>query len=74
MTALSETVRELNSLRFKHGPQSPIGRRCSNIIEQVGNYRDAETPDQQTALAALIADQQAHLALLIAGGRQAGEA
>jgi hypothetical protein len=44
MTALEQTRRDLIALRVKHGAKSPIGYRCSNIVELMG------TPELPTDL------------------------
>ena len=34
---LEDTRRDLIALRVKHGAETPIGHRCSNIIEMMKN-------------------------------------
>jgi hypothetical protein len=41
----AKTVRaQLDALRAKHGADTPIGHRCSNLIEMMKN-RETATPD-----------------------------
>lgn len=58
---LEDTRRRLLALRDKHGADSPAGHRCSNIIEQLQNMRDAEG-DQRRHLVKGIGEQMAELA------------
>jgi len=62
---LEDTRRRLISLRNKHGADSPAGHRCSNIIEQLQNMRDAEG-DQRGHLVRALERQMQELANLTA--------
>lgn len=44
------TRRDLIAMRLKHGKDSPIGARCTLLIGQLENYREA-TGEQKTELA-----------------------
>ena len=57
--------RRLIALRNKHGADSPAGHRCSNIIEQLQNMRDAEG-DQRGHLVRALERQMQELANLTA--------
>ena len=39
------TRRDLIALRVKHGADTPIGHRCSNLIEQIKSYRSKVARD-----------------------------
>ncbi len=39
---LENTRRELIAMRVKHGADTPVGHRISNLIEQCENLRTAE--------------------------------
>lgn len=54
------TVRELINLRNKHGADSPIGHRCSNLIEliQMPELATWLTQRQMADLARLMSDHQ----------------
>lgn len=54
---LKQTYRDLMALRVKHGPGTPIGYRCSNIMELL------QVPEVPTAL---LARQMADLQRLLA--------
>jgi hypothetical protein len=59
-----ETIRaQLDALRAKHGADTPIGHRCSNLIEQLKNY-EAATPDLRRDLEKFISRSVAELAAL----------
>ena len=60
---LEDTRRRLIALRDKHGADTPAGHRCSNIIEQLQNMRDAEG-DQRKNLVKSLGEQMAELAAL----------
>lgn len=47
---LENTCRDLIAKRIAAGADTPIGHRCSNLIEQLDNYRTAEG-DQRANLA-----------------------
>lgn len=55
---LENTRRDLIALRVKHGAESPIGHRCSNLVELL---QQPEPP------AALIKRQMDELQALLAG-------
>ena len=57
---LDATRRSLIAMRVKHGAESPIGHRCSNLIEQLQNLETA-TGDQRANLQKAIAQQLAGL-------------
>lgn len=61
------TRRDLIALRVKYGADTPIGHRCSNLIEMLENYRTAEG-DQKANLAKSIEQTMADLAKLQAEG------
>lgn len=54
-----KTIRKsLDALRAKHGADTPIGHRCSNLIEQLKNY-ERGTGDRwaiQQSMAKSVAD------------------
>ncbi len=61
---LGETRRQLIALRVKHGANSPIGHRCSNLAEMIQNTRD--TPNfARKVLDASIMKQMAELQRLL---------
>jgi hypothetical protein len=60
---LEDTRRRLIALRDKHGADSPAGHRCSNIIEQLQNMRDAEG-EQRGHLVRAMQQQMTELASL----------
>ena len=62
---IEDTRRRLIALRNKHGADSPAGHRCSNIIEQLQNMRDAEG-DQRGHLVRALERQMQELANLTA--------
>lgn len=39
---IENTRRELIAMRLKHGAETPVGHRISNLIEQLENLRSAE--------------------------------
>jgi len=53
----------LDALRARHGADSAIGHRCSNLIGLLKNY-EAAAGDLKDALQALIVKQMAGLAKL----------
>lgn len=55
----------LIAMRVKYGADSPIGNRCSNLVEMLQNYEGA-SGDQRRALAKNIQKQMAELAKLTA--------
>lgn len=57
--------KSLDALRVKHGADTPIGHRCSNLIEQLKNL-DKVTGQQRKDLEKNIADSVADLAKLSA--------
>jgi hypothetical protein len=58
--------RDLIALREKHGADTPIGHRCSNLIEQLGNLQGA-TGDERKHLEKFIGQSVAELARLSSG-------
>lgn len=50
---IESTRRDLITMRNKHGADTPVGHRISNLIEQCENLRTA-TGDQRTHLIASI--------------------
>ena len=57
---LETTRRDLLALRAKHGAETPIGHRCSNLIGILDSMKTA-TGDQRSGLAKNITDQMADL-------------
>jgi hypothetical protein len=56
MTDLKQTRTDLIALRKKHGANSPIGRRCSNILEMLeAGAKPEDIAAQVRDLAALTA-------------------
>ena len=55
--------KQLTALRTRHGADSPVGHRCSNLIEQLKNYEEA-TGEQRQELEKNIAKSVADLAKL----------
>ena len=55
--------KQLTSLRTRHGADSPVGHRCSNLIEQLKNYPTLPM-EQRLALRKNIAKSVADLAKL----------
>ena len=55
--------KQLTALRTRHGADSPVGHRCSNLIEQLKNYPTLPM-EQRTALRNNIAKSVADLAKL----------
>ena len=58
---LENTRRDLIALRNAHGADTPVGYRCSNLIELLQNYDDAESANEELALSKLIVKQMADL-------------
>jgi hypothetical protein len=63
---LENTRRDLIAMRVRHGADTPIGHRCSNIVEQLKNIQTA-SGDQRVGLEAAIKKQLAELAALCGG-------
>jgi hypothetical protein len=64
-----KTIRKsLDALRAKHGADTPIGHRCSNLIEQLKNLKGA-TGDHRKDLEKGISGSVAELAALNAEDR-----
>jgi hypothetical protein len=63
---LEDTRRQLIALRVKHGADSPIGHRCSNIIELLQNYEKAIAADHEASIAKQISKQMLELERLLA--------
>jgi len=57
---LEKTRRDLIATRAKHGADTAIGHRCSNLLGMLDNMKTA-TGDQRAGLAKNIADQMADL-------------
>ena len=70
---LADTLRQLHALRREHGAETPVGHRCSNLIEMIDNLPpegiDYLTPDavveQKATLLASMRKQMASLAMLL---------
>lgn len=62
---LANARKQLDALRAKHGADTPIGHRCSNLIEQLKNHETA-TPSLRQDLEKFIAKSVADLAKLSA--------
>jgi uridine kinase len=54
--------KQLDALRAKHGADTPIGHRCSNLIEQLKQYPILPPGDYRDQLARLIAQSVEDLA------------
>lgn len=73
MTDLETIRRDLIGLRVAHGADSPIGHRCSNIVELIQNYEWVTTPGTvrswptASTISVLIEKQMTDLARLRAG-------
>jgi len=65
--ALAAARRELIRLRRRHGAKSPIGHRCSNLVEQMLSL-ESGGPAQQAALKRLIPQAMKELAELVTKG------
>lgn len=65
--ALAAARRDLILLRRRHGAKSPIGHRCSNLMEQMLNL-ESGGPAQQAALKRLIPQAMKELADLVSKG------
>lgn len=63
----SADVPALRTMRRRHGAETPIGHRCSNLLEQLENYAGSQDRDQRAQLRQNIAWQIAGLAELTAG-------
>lgn len=62
-----KTIRKsLDALRAKHGADTPVGHRCSNLIEMLKNL-DGATGQRRKDLEKNIADSVADLARLSSG-------
>lgn len=66
---LESTRRQLIALRVKHGAESPIGRRCSNIVELIQNLARAVTTEQDIQIRKNIGKQMAELDRLLKGSQ-----
>lgn len=64
VTNLEDTRRELIGIRVKYGAESPIGHRCSNLIEQMQNLEGGSRA-QQAALKRLMPQAMADLQRLL---------
>lgn len=62
-----KTIRKsLDALRAKHGADTPIGYRCSKLIEQLKRY-PGSTGEQRANLEKFIAQSVAELSKLSSG-------
>ena len=57
---LEKTRRDLIATRAKHGAETPIGHRCSNLLGMLDSMKTT-TDDQRTGLAKNITDQMTDL-------------
>jgi len=57
---LEKTRRDLIAMRSKHGAETAIGHRCSNLLGMLDSMKTA-TGDRRAELAKNIADQMADL-------------
>jgi hypothetical protein len=60
---LENTRRNLISKRVAAGADSPIGHRCSNLVELLENYAKAEGEVQRAHIEVNIRKQMAELAI-----------
>ena len=58
---LEDTRRNLIAKRVAAGADTPIGHRCSNLIELLENYGKAESEEQRTHIEANIRKQMADI-------------
>jgi len=58
---LEPTRRDLIAMRVRHGADSPVGHRCSNLIGQLESLQDATSKDQRRALERAIEKSMADL-------------
>ena len=68
---LEITRRELLALRAKHGAETAIGHRCSNLLGMLDSMKTA-TGDQRAGLAKNITDQMADLERLAQNAEDRG--
>lgn len=59
---LEDTRRQLIAKRQAAGADTPLGHRCSNLIEQLQNYAKAESEEQRERLRASIQKSMAEIA------------
>jgi hypothetical protein len=59
---LEDTRRKLIAKRVAAGADTPIGHRCSNLVELLDNYGKAESEEQRDHIEASIRKQMAALA------------
>lgn len=59
---LENTRRKLIAKREAAGADTPLGHRCSNLIEQLQNYAKAESEDQRERLRASIQKSMSEIA------------
>ena len=62
----ADVRRELIALRRKHGAESPIGHRCSNVDEALQNLEHETDPDARAVMIAGIQKAMAEIAALLA--------
>lgn len=60
---LEDARRKLIAKRVAAGADTPIGHRCSNLIELLENYSKAEGEEQRSHIEANIRKQMAGLAI-----------
>lgn len=60
---LEDTRRQLIAKRVAAGANTPIGHRCSNLVELLDNYGKAESEEQRAHIEAGIRKQMAELAV-----------
>ncbi len=58
---------DLRALRKKHGADSAIGHRASNVLEQLENFAKSDNAEQRRHLDAAIMRQMAELSALRRG-------
>ena len=64
---LESTRRDLIARREAHGADTPLGYRCSNLIEQIQNYRNETDKDARTHLAGNIGRTVTDIRQLLSG-------
>ena len=66
MTTFADIRRDMIAMRAKHGAETPIGHRCSNLIEMIPNYEAETNREARCLLAAGIQKQTSELGRLLA--------
>lgn len=64
---MTDVRSQLLALRALHGAETPIGQRCSNLLEQTENYLKETDEDARKNLAVAIERQMAGLSKLCRG-------